>query len=241
MMASNVPKKYEKLIVNGKRLDGRKLDELRPTKIEVGIIPSADGSAYIEVGKTKVMAAVHGPKEMFPRHMMNEDRAVLNVRYAMLPFSTSDRIRPGPSRRSNEISKVARHALESVIFLEEYPTMGIDLTLDVIQADAGTRATAITAGAVALAHAGIPMKGLVAATAMGKIDGKLAVDLNGPEDNFGDTDMPFAMVSTNKDITLLQMDGDFTPDEFKKALSMAKKAIEPIFEEQRKALLRYHE
>ncbi|NOQ55451.1 MAG: exosome complex exonuclease Rrp41 [Nanohaloarchaea archaeon] len=240
-MGSNVPEKYKTLIKDDKRIDGRKLDELRPVKIEVGVIPSASGSAYIEIGNTKVLAAVHGPKEMFPRHMIDEDKAVLNVRYAMLPFSTSDRVRPGPSRRSNEISKVTRHALESVICLEEYPAMGIDLTLDIIQADAGTRATAITAASVALAHAGIPMKGLVAATAIGKINDKLAVDLNGPEDNFGQTDMPIAMISTNKNITLLQMDGDFSKEEFKTALSMAKKAIGPLFEAQKAALRKYYE
>ncbi len=239
-MGSDRPKKYEKLIINNKRLDGRTLDELRPVKIEVGVIPSADGSAYIEIGNTKVLAAVHGPKEMFPKHQMNENRAVLNVRYAMLPFSTTERVRPGPSRRSNEISKVTRHALESVIFLEEFPRLAINLTLDIIQADAGTRATAITAGAVALAHAGIPMKSLVAATAVGKIDGKLALDLNGPEDNFGETDMPIAMTSTDKNITLLQMDGDFTKEEFKKALGIVKNSIEPLFEAQRKALQDYY-
>ncbi|MEA3229885.1 MAG: exosome complex exonuclease Rrp41 [archaeon] len=240
-MASDRPEKYEKLIINGKRNDGRQLDELRPVKIEVGIIPSADGSAYIEIGNTKVLAAVHGPREQFPRRFVDEDKAVLNVRYAMLPFSVSDRARPGPNRRSTEISKVSKHALESVIFLEEFPSMGIDLTLDVIQADAGTRATAITAGSVALAHAGIPMRGLVAATAVGKIDGKLALDLNGPEDNYGETDMPIALVSTNDEITLLQMDGELTEEEFKKAITIAKKNMHVIFDAQKKALKKHYE
>ncbi len=239
-MGSNRPEKYKRLIIDGKRTDGRKVDQLRPIKLEVGVVPSADGSAYIEIGNTKVLAAVHGPREMFPKRFTDDDKAVLNVRYAMLPFSVSDRARPGPSRRSHEISKVSRHALESVIFLEEFPGMGIDLTLDVIQADAGTRATAITAGSVALAHAGIPMKGLVAASSVGKVDGQLALDLNGPEDNFGETDMPIAMLSTNDEITLLQMDGNFTEKEFKKSLDIAKENMKVLFDAQKEALKNYY-
>lgn len=231
------PPEYEKLVVKGKRHDGRKLDEMRPVKMEVGVVKRADGSAYLEIGKTRVLAAVYGPREAHPRKKMKEDRAILKVRYCMVPFSTSDRVRPGRNRRSMEISKVAGHALEPAIFLEEYPQMAIELELSIIQADAGTRCAAITAGSLALAHAGIPMRGLVSACATGKIDSHLAMDLSGPEDNFGEADLPIATLSSTGGITLMQLDGEMTKEELKKAIGMCRKGNELLTELQRKALL----
>ncbi len=237
MMGGKRPEKYEKLIVKGKRLDGRKLDEMRPVIIKAGVLERANGSAYVEIGDTKIVAGVFGPRELHPKRLLDEDKAVLNVSYAMLPFSTTERARPGPSRRSKEISKVAKNALEPSIFLEEFPSLIIRLQLDVISSDAGTRAAAITAGSVALADAGIPMRGFVAACAAGKIDGKIVLDLSGPEDNFGEGDLPVAMLSSTEEITLLQFDGDMTKDELKKALELTKKGNEYLWDLQKKALM----
>ena len=85
---------------DGKRLDGRAIDEMRPVTIEAGVLPAADGSAMVTHGLNVAVAAVYGPMEVHPRHKEKSDRAILKVNYAMLPFSTSDRCRPGPSRRS---------------------------------------------------------------------------------------------------------------------------------------------
>ncbi len=94
---------------NGKRIDGRKKYELRPIKMEVGVLKNADGSAYVEWGKNKVLAAVYGPREIHPpKHLQRPDRAILRVRYNMAPFSVEERKKPGPDRRSVEISKVIR-------------------------------------------------------------------------------------------------------------------------------------
>ena len=100
---------------DGLRLDGRKLDESRPVTIEAGILPAADGSAMVTHGLNVAVAAVYGPMEAHPRKIQRQDRAVIDVRYNMAPFSTSDRIRPGFNRRSREISKVTAEALESVV------------------------------------------------------------------------------------------------------------------------------
>ena len=91
---------------DGLRLDGRKIDEMRPVKIEAGVLPAADGSAMVTHGLNVAVAAVYGPMEAHPRKIQRQDRAVIDVRYNMAPFSTSDRIRPGYNRRSREISKV---------------------------------------------------------------------------------------------------------------------------------------
>ena len=228
--------KPEKLIIDGKRLDGRLPDELRPLKIQAGILKRADGSAYVELGENKVLAAVYGPREMHPRHLQQSDTAVLRCRYNMAPFSVEERKRPGPDRRSVEISKVTREAIEPVVFLELYPKSVIDVFIEILQANAGTRTTGITAASVALADAGVPMRDLISAIAVGKVDDTIVLDLNKEEDNWGTSDMPIALMPRKKLITLLQMDGHFTDEEFKQALGLAFKGCEQIYEAQKQAL-----
>ncbi|MCD6202864.1 MAG: exosome complex exonuclease Rrp41 [Methanophagales archaeon] len=230
------------LIKDGKRLDGRDFDELRPIKIEVGVLKRADGSCYFELGDNKVIAAVYGPREMHPRHAQDAKMAVLKYRYNMAPFSVDERKRPGPDRRSVEISKVSREALEPVIIKEFYPKTEIDVYVEILQSDAGTRTAGINAASVALADAGIPMKDLVSSVAVGKIDGEVVLDLNAVEDNYGEADMPIAMVARRNTITALQMDGRMTKEEFDKGLKLAMNACRQIYELQRTALIeRYSE
>lgn len=226
----------EKLIVDGKRLDGRGPKEIRPLKIEAGILENADGSAYLELGNNKAIATVYGPREMHPRHLQQTNRAVLRCRYNMAPFSVDDRKRPGPSRRSTEISKVAREALEPAVFLEKYPRAVIDVSMELLQASAGTRTAGITAASVALADAGIPMKDLVSSIASGKADGTIVLDLQKEEDQFGDGDMPIAYMPQKEKVTLLQMDGHFESGEFEEALNLAIEGCEQVYEKQTKAL-----
>ncbi|MCK4732214.1 MAG: exosome complex exonuclease Rrp41, partial [Methanophagales archaeon] len=196
-------------IKDGKRVDGRSFDELRNIKIDVGVLKRADGSCYFELGNNKVLAAVYGPREMHPRHAQDAKMAVVKFRYNMAPFSVDDRKRPGPDRRSVEISKVSREALDPVILREYYPKAAIEVYVEILQSDAGTRTAGINAASVALADAGIPMKDLVSSVAIGKIDEEVVLDLDAKEDNFGEADMPVAMVARTNTITLLQMDGRF--------------------------------
>lgn len=226
----------EHLIKDGERLDGRRVDEMRPLKIEAGILENADGSAYLELGDNKAIASVYGPREMHPKHLQRIDRAVLRCRYNMAPFSVEDRKRPGPSRRSKEISKVAREALEPAVFLKRYPRAVIDVSMELLQASAGTRTAGITAASVALSDAGIPMKDLVASLASGKADGEIVLDLQKEEDQFGGADMPIAYMPQKDNITLLQMDGHFEPDEFEKALDLAIEGCKQVYDKQREAL-----
>jgi exosome complex component RRP41 len=225
-----------KLIDRGKRVDGRGFEELRPIKIEAGVLKRADGSCYLEWGKNKVLAAVYGPRECFPKHMQDSRKAVLTYRYNMAPFSTDDRKRPGPDRRSTEISKVSREALEKVVFLEYFPRTAINVFVEVLQADAGTRCAALTAASVALADAGIPMRDLIAACAAGKIEDEIVLDLCQEEDNYGSADLPIGLSGRTGMIHLLQMDGILTREEFKKAFDLAQKGCLQVNELQKKAL-----
>ncbi len=225
------------LIVNGKRTDGRSPTELRPLKIDVGIIKNAAGSSYIEHGKNKIIVAIYGPRDSH-RYGINIERATLRCRYHMSPFSTEERKNPQPSRREIEISKVIRDALEPSLILENFPKTTIDVFVEVLQSDGGSRSASITAASVALADAGIPMKDLVEAVAVGKVDGTLVLDLNDIEDKKGESDMPVAFMLNENKITLLQMDGKMTVEEFKAGLMMAMEAAKKIKEIQKEALTR---
>ncbi len=234
---TNKPEKF--IDENGIRSDGRRANEIRDVKIEVGVLSRADGSCYLEFGKNKVMAAVYGPREVHPRHQQKSNRAIVRYKYNMASFSVEDRKRPGPDRRSIEVSKVSREALEDQIFTEYFPKSAIDVFVEVLQADAGTRTAALNAASVALADAGIPMRSLVSACAVGKVDDTLVLDLNKDEDNYGQADMPIAMTPDGK-ITLLQMDGHLTEEEFRQGLEMAQEGCRQVYEMQRKALMDHY-
>ena len=234
----HIPKELKLIDENGVRLDGRRFDELRPIRIEAGVLGRADGSAYVEWGGNKVLAAVYGPREAHPRHLQDPARALVQCRYNMAPFSVSDRKRPGPDRRSVEISKVISEAFSSVIFKEQFPRTSVDIFIEVLQADAGTRCAGLTAAAVAIADAGVPMKDLVTSCASGKIGVVVCLDLNKDEDNFGEADCPMAIVPRTGEIVLLQMDGHLTYDEFQKAMGLSIDAAKRIYDLQRDALRR---
>lgn len=223
-------------IKDGIRLDGRRVDELRPIKMEVGVLSRADGSCYMEMGDNRVIAAVYGPREVHPRHLQEVSRAIIRYRYNMASFSVEERRRPGPDRRSYELSKVSREALEPVILTSYFPRSVIDIFVEVLQADAGTRTAGINAASVALADAGIPMKGLIAACAAGKVDGQIVLDPMKEEDNFGQADLPVA-ITPSGEITLIQMDGDLTKDEFREAVSLATLGCRQIYDIQRQVLI----
>jgi exosome complex component RRP41 len=221
---------------NNLRADGRDFNELRPLKIEAGVLERADGSAYLEIGGNKVLAAVYGPRELHVRRIMRPDMAVIRCRYNMAPFSVGDRKRPGPDRRSVEISKITADALRPAVFLEKFPRSTIDVFIEVLEAEGGTRCAGITAASVALADAGVPMRDLVVSCAAGKADGKVVLDLSEDEDKEGEADLPVAIMPRSGKITLLQMDGHLTPDEFEKALDLAIEGCKKINAVQKEAI-----
>ncbi|MFB6216426.1 MAG: exosome complex exonuclease Rrp41 [Candidatus Aenigmatarchaeota archaeon] len=226
----------ESFLEDGKRLDGRELDELREMEAEASLLKRADGSGYFRMGDTEAVAAVYGPRELHPQHLQDARKALLRCRYNLAPFSTEDRVRPGPSRRATEINKVIKEALSPVVFLERYPNAVVDVYMEVISADAGTRCVALNAASIALADAGIPMKSIISACAAGKIDGKPALDIMGEEDKYGEVDLPIALNPDNDEITLLQMDGIADLDEIKEIMELAKQGCREVSKVQKKAL-----
>jgi exosome complex component RRP41 len=222
-----------------KRPDGRGVDEIRPMKAKVGVVKNADGSAMFSFGDTVAIAAVYGPKKMHPAHLQNVESGTLRYNYNMMSFSVSERIRPGPSRRSMEISKISQWALEPVVMIEKFPGTVIDVHVNIIQANASTRCAGINAAALALAHAGIPMKDMVSSVSIGKLDKQLVVDLDKAEEDWevgeGATDIPVTMTSDGK-ITHIQLDGKIENKQLKEAVRLAQKALKKVYEVQKKAL-----
>jgi len=222
-----------------KRPDGRKNEEIRSMSAKVGVVPNADGSAMFAFGDTVAIAAVYGPRKMHPQHQQDPEKGTLRCSYNMFSFSVAERARPGPNRRSTEISKITEWALEPIVMIKRYPNMVVDVHIGILQANASTRCAGINAAALALAHAGIPMKELVSSVSIGKLDKTLVVDLIKDEEDWEDgegaTDIPITMTNGGK-ITHLQLDGKISSQELKEVLKLAKKVNKEIHEVQKKAL-----
>jgi len=229
------------------RPDGRDWLETRPITAKAGVIKKADGSGYFKIGKTEAYAAVYGPRELHPKFMQNPKRGILRCNYNMMPFSgAGDRVKPGPSRRSKEISMVTEKALSPVLNLDDYPNAVVDVFIELPQTDAGSRCAGICAAAIALADAGVQMKDMVAAFSVGKVGDKLVVDLDYDEEAWGGhsgqvADVPVAMIPSTGEITLLQMDGKISKEQLIAAIAQAQPVFAKIAEVQRQALREKYE
>lgn len=235
------------IMVYSKRIDGRGFDELRPIEAKAGVIKKADGSAYFKMGKTIAYAAVYGPRELYPKFKQDPKRGILRVNYNMMPFSgAGDRVRPGPNRRSKEISSVSEKALSCVLNLDDFPNAVVDVFIELTQTDAGSRCCGINAAAMALADAGIAMRDLVSAVAVGQADGRVVVDLNYEEEHLPEfvehvdshdvADIPVAIIPSTGEISLLQMDGIISKEALLEGLAKAQVAVQEVARIQREAL-----
>jgi len=221
----------------GKRLDGRKVDDLREIKILPAVISRAQGSCYMEWGQNKALVGVYGPREALPQHIQDPTKALVDFVYRMATFSVPDRKRPAPGRREKEISKVSGEALARSIFLERFPNTTIDIYAYIFDSNAGTRVSALAAASVALADAGIPMRGLVAPCAVGRAGGNILLDLNKEEEDAPDAvDMPLAIIPRTGEVVLLQMDGLIPKDQWMEAFRLGVKGCNKVYEMQKEAL-----
>ena len=227
-------------MVYKKRLDNRSFEEIRKIEAKVGVIKRADGSAYFKFGNTWAYAAVYGPRNLYPRFLQDPSKGILRCHYNMMPFSsTGERVRPGGSRRSKEISMVTQKALLPVLNLEEYPNSVVDVFIELPQTEAGSRCAGINAASMALADAGLTMKDLVCAVSVGRVDDKIAADLDYSEESYEDgpvADIPIATLPRSDKITLLQMDGLISKEQLSEAIELGKKVCKQIYDAQKKAL-----
>ncbi len=219
-----------------KRPDGRDYAELRPIRAEIRVLKNADGSALFEMGNTKVIAAVYGPREFHSRHSTSPYESLVRVRYHMVPFSVKERKSQPFTRREIEISKIIKETFSATIRRELFPRSTIDVYIEVLNADGSTRVASINAVSLALADAGIFMYDLVSAISVGKVQGQLVVDLNEEEDQISEADVPIAFMHSFNKIVMLQMDGALTYDELIQLIKLAKEASEKIYQIEKECL-----
>lgn len=201
------------------RADGRKPDELRRLRLEVGVLRNAKGSAYVEWGMNKILVGVYGPEEA-PPAVERAEKGILKVEYRMATFcSLEEHGKYVPNRRAVEISKVLREALSNLIVLENYPGGLIEIQILVIQAEGGTRVASFLGAVAALIDAGIAIKDIGYGISAGKVNDMIVLDLSKEEDNLGQGDIPIC-VTRGGDIVLLQSDGKIKPEELERAVDM---------------------
>lgn len=213
----------------GLRLDGRRPMEMRQLRAEIGIVAKADGSASFEMGNTKVIAAVYGPREVQNRSQQLNDQALVRCEYTMANFSTGDRRRkPKGDRRSTEISLVIRQTMEACIMTHLMPRSQIDIFVQVLQADGGTRSACINAATLALADAGIPMCDVVTSCSAGYLNSTPLLDVNYVEDSAGGPDVTVGILPKSTKVTLLQMDSKLPMDIFENVMQLATEGCKAV-------------
>ncbi|RDY03329.1 Exosome complex component RRP41-like protein, partial [Mucuna pruriens] len=222
----------------GLRLDGRRPMEMRQIRAEIGAVSKADGSAIFEMGNTKVIAAVYGPREVQNRSQQISTHALVRCEYSMANFSTGDRMRKSKGdRRSTEISLVIRQTMEACILTHLLPRSQIDIYVQVLQADGGTRSACINAATLALADAGIPMRDLVTSCSAGYLNSTPLLDLNYVEDSAGGPDVTLGILPKLDKVTLLQMDSKLPIDILDNVMQLAIEGCKAIANYIREILL----
>ncbi len=239
-----------------KRADGRNWDDLRPIKITAGAQSFAEGSALIELGKTRVLCSA-SVENRVPPFLRDTGRGWVTAEYAMLPRSTVTRT-PRESTtgrvsgRSQEIQRLIGRSLRAVTVLDKFGERTITIDCDVIQADGGTRTAAITGAYVALYQAfytmtsmgiisSIPLKNAVAATSVGVVKRNMMLDLCYDEDSTAEVD--FNIVMTDK-TEFVEIQGTaeakpFTKETFDSLIVLAEKGIQHLFSVQQEALKQF--
>lgn len=232
----------------GQRVDGRRFDQMRPVKFELGFTQFAPGSVLAHCGETRVLCTVT-VEEGVPRFLKDSGRGWLTAEYRMLPGATPERQRRELmklSGRTQEIQRLIGRSLRSVMDFEALGERTVTVDADVLQADAGTRTTAITGGYVALEsaiaaliHQGAltesPLRHQVAAVSVGLLKGEALLDLKYEEDVAADVDFNVVM---NEDLNIIEVqgtaeEGSFSRPQLNQLLDLAESGIQQLLAAQR--------
>lgn len=235
------------------RSDNRGPDQMRPVKIVPDYITTAEGSALIEVGNTRVICTA-SVEETVPPFLRNSGRGWVSAEYGMLPRSTLTRTPREAARgkvggRTHEIQRLIGRSLRAVTDMEQLGERTIMIDCDVIQADGGTRTAAITGAFVALglaatklAQAGTlktsPLKDFVCAVSVGVVDGQALLDLAYEEDSRADVDMNLVMTG-NKRFVEVQASAErqvFDDAQLQSMMKLARKGLEELLVKQQSVL-----
>ena len=227
----------------GFRMDGRKPSEVRRLACRWGIFQQADGSAYFEMGNTRVLAAVYGPHEVraTARTRQLHDRAIVNCQYSMATFSTSERKRrPRGDFRSLEITANVREVFETAILTQLYPHSQIDIFLEVLQSDGSNYAACINAATIALVHAGISLKDMVCASSAGLIDKSTIIDVNHMEETVSNTPvLTVALLPKSKEVLSMESTGRLGLESLQSVMDAATDGCLKVYEAMRDSVLQF--
>ena len=236
------------------RPDGRERpDELRPTKMELGVNVHAEGSCLIETGRTRVWITA-SVEDRVPAHRRGSGQGWVTAEYSMLPRSTHDRGQREASTgriggRTHEIQRLIGRSLRTVVDMRMLGERTITLDCDVLQADGGTRTASITGAFVAMYQAvkrmqrarmlnGNPIKGFVGAVSVGIVDGEPRLDLDYTEDFLAHTDMNVVMADDGRFIEL-QATAEKEPlsrEQLEVLLGLASKGVRELINHQKRAI-----
>jgi exosome complex component RRP41 len=223
--------------VSGLRLDGRRAHESRRLSCRLGALPDADGSALVALGNTRVLAAVHGPREATRRSESEHDQAFLSCEFAVAPFAGSERRkRRAGDRRLAESAAALRASLESVVIARLYPRSEVAVYVLVLQADGGQLAAAVNAACLALIDAGVALRDFVVASAVTHISRVTLLDPNATECAAGGPELIVAQLPRSGKLTLASMDARLAMDQLEPCLALAAEGCRQALEVMRSAV-----
>ncbi|MGI3166523.1 polyribonucleotide nucleotidyltransferase [Pseudooceanicola sp. 200-1SW] len=234
------------VVKNGKRIDGRRTDEVRPIEAETGFLPRTHGSALFTRGETQGLVVTTlgtGDDEQFIDALHGNFKSNFMLHYNFPPYSVGEVGRVGsPGRREIGHGKLAWRALQAVLPASTDFPYTIRIVSEITESNGSSSMASVCGGSLSMMDAGVPLKAAVAGVAMGLVledDGEYAVltDILGDEDHLGDMD--FKVAGTAEGITSLQMDikvQGITPEIMKTALAQAKEGRLHILGEMNKAL-----
>ncbi|XP_033754767.1 exosome complex component RRP41-like [Pecten maximus] len=220
----------ELLSDQGFRIDGRRPHELRKIQCRLGVFNQADGSAYIEQGNTKVLAAVYGPHEIRgSRSKALHDKVLVNCQYSMATFSTGERKRrPRGDRKSQEMTMHLQQTFDAAIQTSLYPRSQIDIFVEVLQSDGGNYCASVNASTLALIDAGIALRDYVCACSSSFVNDTPITDINYLEESSGSPEIIAATLPKSEQIVFLLMNGRLHEDNLSRVTDMAVKGCKDI-------------
>jgi len=222
----------------GLRVDGRRPRELRQLRCKMSPVLTGDGSAFFEMGNTKVLAVVYGPHEPAQRGQMQNECASVSCEFNIAAFAQGERRqRRKGDRRTAEFSLMLKQTLEAAILTHLYPRTQIHVFVQVVQSDGGVRAASLNAAVLALADAGIATRDILASCCVGYLEGTPLLDMNYSEEGGGGPDLCVSMHPTLDKLAFLQMDNKVPLESFEQVLDLATDGCKAISDYMRQAIL----
>lgn len=228
----------------GLRPAGRRAEETRPCRLRAGSVPNAAGSAYLEQGRTKIIATVYGPRQAGERaQLAAEGLLLLELHFA--PFCSRFESKEDNERRGLLYASILQRTLESVVLLGRYGKLAFDVSILVLEDDGAVLSAALTAASLALADARVEMRDLAAgatahiAAGIGNASSTLLLDCEGEEERSlpeGSAVLHLGLCPARGSLCLLHSVGPLAPEFFEQMVLLAKETAEIIGTEMRRCL-----